>query len=117
MVDPVTPLWAAKNMSRGFEGSVVLQQNSSGHCSVSAPSVCTQKYVRKYFEDGTLPPPGTVCGVVGKPSPDSVSTLSLGTTTTKNDQAVFTSSMTVEERELHGAVLELTQTPMARFPP
>ncbi|KDR74350.1 hypothetical protein GALMADRAFT_141400 [Galerina marginata CBS 339.88] len=113
--DPVTPLWAAKNMSRGFEGSVVLQQNSSGHCSVSAPSVCTQLYVRKYFEDGTLPPAGTVCEVVGKPFPDSVSTLSSGTTT-GNDQAVFMSSMTAEERELYAAVLELTQTLMVHFP-
>uniref|UniRef100_A0A8H7XK85 Alpha/beta-hydrolase n=1 Tax=Psilocybe cubensis TaxID=181762 RepID=A0A8H7XK85_PSICU len=59
--DPVTPLWAARNMSRGFEGSVVLQQNSLGHCSLAAPSPCTQQYVRKYFIDGTLPPAGTVC--------------------------------------------------------
>ena len=26
-----------------------------------APSLCTVKYVRQYFTDGTLPKPGTVC--------------------------------------------------------
>ncbi|KAF8994596.1 TAP-like protein-domain-containing protein [Cyathus striatus] len=61
--DPVTPLWAAKKMSRGFKDSVVLTQDSPGHCSLVAPSVCTQKYVREYFQDGTLPKPGTVCPV------------------------------------------------------
>ncbi|KAF4621975.1 hypothetical protein D9613_009061 [Agrocybe pediades] len=61
--DPVTPLWAAKKMSKGFEGSAVLTQNSPGHCSISGPSLCTQKYIREYFISGKLPPPGTVCEV------------------------------------------------------
>ncbi|KDR74314.1 hypothetical protein GALMADRAFT_250125 [Galerina marginata CBS 339.88] len=67
--DPVTPLWAAKKMSGGFTGSVVLTQNSAGHCSLSAPSLCTQKYIRQYFVDGTLPEAGTVCEPIGKPFP------------------------------------------------
>ncbi|KAF8994597.1 TAP-like protein-domain-containing protein [Cyathus striatus] len=61
--DPVTPLWAAKKMSRGFKDSVVLTQDSPGHCSIAAPSVCTQKYIREYFLNGTLPKAGTVCPV------------------------------------------------------
>jgi hypothetical protein len=28
---------------------------------VTAPSLCTTKYVRQYFADGTLPKPGTIC--------------------------------------------------------
>ncbi|KAF9562407.1 hypothetical protein CPC08DRAFT_663222 [Agrocybe pediades] len=65
--DPVTPLWAAKKMSKGFEGSVVLTQNSAGHCSISGPSVCTQKHIREYLVSGKLPPPGTVCEVDSTP--------------------------------------------------
>ncbi|EJD44688.1 hypothetical protein AURDEDRAFT_103901 [Auricularia subglabra TFB-10046 SS5] len=63
--DPVTPLWAAKKMSKGFTDAVVLTQNSPGHCSLAAPSLCTAKYIRAYFREGTLPPPGTVCEVEG----------------------------------------------------
>ncbi|KAJ7635081.1 TAP-like protein-domain-containing protein [Roridomyces roridus] len=67
--DPVCPLWASHKMSDVFPGSVVLTQDSPGHCSVSAPSICTQKYVREYFINGTLPPLGTVCPVIGSPFP------------------------------------------------
>jgi len=64
--DPVTPLWAAKKMSKGFEGSVVLTQNSSGHCSISGTSLCTHKAIRAYFQNGTLPEEGTVCKTESK---------------------------------------------------
>ena len=65
-------------MSKAFGGSVVLTQNSLGvstslkpndhywlqkyqHCSISSASLCSTKYIREYFNDGTLPPEGTVC--------------------------------------------------------
>jgi len=64
--DPVTPLWAAHKMSKGFEGSVVLTQNSSGHCSISGTSLCTYKAIRAYFQNGTLPEEGTVCETESK---------------------------------------------------
>ncbi len=54
-------------MALKFPGSVVLQQNSEGHCCVSSPSLCTAKHVRKYFHTGELPPVGTVCEVDEKP--------------------------------------------------
>ncbi|KAF9544543.1 hypothetical protein CPC08DRAFT_675877 [Agrocybe pediades] len=60
-------------MSKGFEGSVVLTQNSPGHCSISGPSLCTQKYIIS----GKLPPPGTVCEVDTTPFSDSVTAWSL----------------------------------------
>ncbi|EJD49761.1 alpha/beta-hydrolase [Auricularia subglabra TFB-10046 SS5] len=63
VADPVAPLWNAEKMSKGFTGSVVLTQNNPGHCSVSAPSLCTAGHVRAYFRDGSLPTPGTVCDV------------------------------------------------------
>ncbi|KAF7301068.1 Abhydrolase-4 domain-containing protein [Mycena indigotica] len=65
--DPVTPLWSARKMSQGFGGSVVLTQNSAGHCSLSGPSICTQKAVRAYFVDGELPKGGTICPVDSQP--------------------------------------------------
>ncbi|KAK7217470.1 hypothetical protein V2G26_005473 [Clonostachys chloroleuca] len=61
--DPVTPLVSARNVSAGFEGSVVLQQDSYGHDSLTQASLCTAKAVRSYFINGTLPAVGTVCPV------------------------------------------------------
>ncbi|KAL0579553.1 hypothetical protein V5O48_002482 [Marasmius crinis-equi] len=59
--DPATPLAAAKKVSERFSGSVLLTQDSPGHCSVSAPSACTAQIVREYFVNGILPKEGTVC--------------------------------------------------------
>lgn len=59
--DPVTPLVSARNMSAGFEGSVVLQQDGFGHTSIAQTSNCTNEAIAKYFADGTLPEEGTVC--------------------------------------------------------
>ncbi|TKX18773.1 hypothetical protein C1H76_9034 [Elsinoe australis] len=65
--DPVTPVWSARKMAKGFEGARVLTQDSPGHCSLSAYSPCTIKYVHEYFFEGTLPDEGTVCGVENRP--------------------------------------------------
>ncbi|KAF9552233.1 hypothetical protein CPC08DRAFT_768457 [Agrocybe pediades] len=54
-------------MSESFEGSVVLTQDSVGHCTISGPSLCTQKHIREYLVSGTLPKPGTVCEAIGTP--------------------------------------------------
>ncbi|KAK0215411.1 TAP-like protein-domain-containing protein [Armillaria fumosa] len=61
--DPVTPLSSAKKTSSAFPGSVVLTQNSSGHTSLVASSVCTSAYVQAYFQNGTLPDDGVICEV------------------------------------------------------
>ncbi|KAJ5632024.1 TAP-like protein-domain-containing protein [Penicillium lividum] len=65
--DPVTPFRNAVKMSSGFSGAGVLQQNSVGHCSLAASSECTTKLVRKYFQTGELPPPGTICEIDARP--------------------------------------------------
>ncbi|KAI0703945.1 alpha/beta-hydrolase [Earliella scabrosa] len=61
--DPVTPLPDARVVQERFAGAGLLVQDSVGHCSLSSPSVCTAKHVRRYFEDGVLPEEGTTCGV------------------------------------------------------
>ncbi|KAK4990174.1 hypothetical protein LTR50_002648 [Elasticomyces elasticus] len=60
--DPVCPLASAHKMAQGFPGSVVLTQDSPGHCSTSAFSRCSIGHIRAHFQTGALPPPGTVCG-------------------------------------------------------
>ncbi|KAK4183197.1 TAP-like protein-domain-containing protein [Podospora australis] len=64
--DPVTPVLNARNMSVGFEGSVVLEQNGFGHCSTAQSSGCTESAIAAYFTNGTLPAPGAVCPVESK---------------------------------------------------
>ncbi|KAK7047751.1 hypothetical protein VNI00_006079 [Paramarasmius palmivorus] len=71
--DPVAPLHAARVVSEGFPGSVVLTQDCAGHCSIAAPSICTARAVRSYFVNGTLPEPGTVCPIIGTPFKDPTS--------------------------------------------
>lgn len=63
MYDTVCPLSDARRVHARYGGSGLLIQNSYGHCSISAPSLCTAKHLRAYFEDGTLPEDGTVCEV------------------------------------------------------
>ncbi|KAI1371217.1 TAP-like protein-domain-containing protein [Hypoxylon crocopeplum] len=59
--DPVTPLVSARNMSAGFEGSVVLTHDAHGHTSLAQPSNCTNAIIQNYFLEGKMPTPKTVC--------------------------------------------------------
>ncbi|KAK3335899.1 TAP-like protein-domain-containing protein [Cercophora scortea] len=61
IADNVTPLISATNNSAAFPGSVVLVQNSYGHTSLAAASTCTARFIRAYFQDGTMPAANTVC--------------------------------------------------------
>jgi len=61
LYDNVTPIYGARLNSAHFNGSVVLQQNSLGHCSFAGPSTCTAKHVQQYLEKGVLPEEGSEC--------------------------------------------------------
>jgi pimeloyl-ACP methyl ester carboxylesterase len=55
-LDPVTPLQAARTMSKEHPGSRVLVVEGEGHCSIlSGPSKCRDKLLREYLHTGNLP--------------------------------------------------------------
>ena len=118
-------------MSRGFNNSIVLTQNSPGvnishflpfsfllitgivqHCSISAPSLCTTKYVRQYFRDGTLPKPGTICEADLGPF-DSVTEGS----TDDAQGRLHMDSMNEEDKQLMSAIRELSSSQFTNFYP
>ncbi|KAJ7059643.1 hypothetical protein C8F01DRAFT_989451 [Mycena amicta] len=59
-IHPLT-IRSAKKTASLFPGSALLTYNTVGHTSVAASSTCIYGYMREYFRDGTLPPPGTIC--------------------------------------------------------
>ncbi|KAL0961015.1 hypothetical protein HGRIS_006007 [Hohenbuehelia grisea] len=105
--DPVTPLAFAHKMAKGFPGSAVLTQDSPGHCSISGPSICTQKYIRSYFLNGTLPPPGVVCPAVSEPLPPRSRNQGQD-----DAQAVLARDLTEEDASILNAVQELIRSPI-----
>ena len=61
--DPLCPLHDARLVRERYAGAGMLLQNSHGHCSISSPSVCTARHIRRYLEDGVLPKEGAECEV------------------------------------------------------
>ncbi|KAF7345031.1 AB hydrolase-1 domain-containing protein [Mycena venus] len=59
--DSVTSITGAKSTVDAFPGSALLTIDSPGHTSTAVPSTCVSGYLRQYFQNGTLPAPGTVC--------------------------------------------------------
>ncbi|KAI5203344.1 hypothetical protein E4T39_04257 [Aureobasidium subglaciale] len=62
-MDPVTPAINAYKMAERTSDSIFLLQNSPGHTSLAAYSKCTTRYVKEYFQRGSLPPVNTTCEV------------------------------------------------------
>jgi hypothetical protein len=58
-LDPVTPLSAGLNMTKKFAGAGLIEQQSGGHCSIAAVSICTILKLRAYFREGIVPSPPT----------------------------------------------------------
>ncbi|KAF7894877.1 hypothetical protein EAF00_006691 [Botryotinia globosa] len=65
-LDPVTSLANGQNMSKRFNGSRLLQQDTESHLFLSTPSICSARIVRKYFQAGALPEVGTICPVYNR---------------------------------------------------
>ncbi|KAF2756584.1 alpha/beta-hydrolase [Pseudovirgaria hyperparasitica] len=65
--DSVCPLRNAVEITHLFPSSIVVQQDSEGHCFQSSPSTCTGRIIREYFQSGKLPDNGTVCMPEYKP--------------------------------------------------
>ncbi|KAI0086450.1 TAP-like protein-domain-containing protein [Irpex rosettiformis] len=85
--DPVTPLASAHSVGHDFKNSsVVLTQNSAGHCSIAALSICTIKAIQVYFRNGELPKPGTVCETEAKMFMDGGSGTLLNSSYTAEEQ-------------------------------
>ena len=61
--DTVCPFYQASAVHARFPGSALLTQDAYGHTIPATPSLCSAKYIRAYFQNGTLPADGTVCGV------------------------------------------------------
>ncbi|KXX73962.1 Tripeptidyl aminopeptidase [Madurella mycetomatis] len=60
--DPATPLGNAYALSRRYEGSAVVVQESVGHTAfIASRSRCTEDYIRTYFETGKVPANDTAC--------------------------------------------------------
>ena len=72
--DPICPLQSAKGAEATFEDSVLVEQKSAGHCSISMPSKCTAHIVRDYLYNGKMPAKGTTCEIDAPyfPSPETL---------------------------------------------
>ncbi|KAF1988142.1 alpha/beta-hydrolase [Aulographum hederae CBS 113979] len=104
-LDPICPLISAQKANAVYEGSVLLEQKSMGHCSVSMPSKCTAKYVKEYLDSGKLPEVGATCEIdepyFPKKKEDGES----------EDVAEEAIEMSMEDRELGEALKELAEDP------
>lgn len=60
-IDPATPIENAYKVSRGFPGSAVVVQNTTGHTTQAALSKCLAKIFQAYLVNGTMPVSATVC--------------------------------------------------------
>ncbi|KAF2099489.1 alpha/beta-hydrolase [Rhizodiscina lignyota] len=98
-LDPICPLISAQKANAVYEGSVLLEQRSMGHCTVSMPSNCTAKHVRKYLDSGKLPKVGTTCEIddpyFNKPK----------------DESRITKGLSRDEEELAAALKALANDP------
>jgi len=56
--DPATPLLGAQAMAGALARARLLTLDGYGHTALINPSACVNRFERRYFIDGTLPPRG-----------------------------------------------------------
>jgi pimeloyl-ACP methyl ester carboxylesterase len=66
-LDPETPYAGAVAMAGHLARAELLTVNGYGHTALLNPSTCVGNFETRYFVDGTLPPPATVCEPDAKP--------------------------------------------------
>lgn len=60
--DPSTPYADAEAMAKRLADARLLTHDGYGHTALfNNASSCVNTYESRYFIDGTLPPPGTIC--------------------------------------------------------
>ena len=59
--DPVTPLAAARGLTRAFDDGVLLVADGEQHASFGIGNRCVDRAVTRYLVDRTLPPRGARC--------------------------------------------------------
>ena len=62
-LDPVCPLDNAYRMSKLFEGSGLIIQESVGHCATFPMEECVWGKLKEYFDTGAMPEHGHVCHI------------------------------------------------------
>jgi pimeloyl-ACP methyl ester carboxylesterase len=63
ILDSVCPFSQATSAPKLFPGSVVIETNGVGHCTLAMPSICTANLIQRYFQSGALPANGTRCPI------------------------------------------------------
>ncbi|KAM3499938.1 hypothetical protein MY10362_006846 [Beauveria mimosiformis] len=53
--DPASPYTAAQAAQKVFVGSRLVALDAYGHASIAMPSLCVARYMRAYFDNGSLP--------------------------------------------------------------
>ncbi|KAI1120904.1 TAP-like protein-domain-containing protein [Nemania abortiva] len=71
--DSATSIKSARNISETIKGSVLLEHGGFGHTSIQQPSLCTARAIQRFFRNGTLPEPNTLCAPVTAPFEFAVS--------------------------------------------
>ncbi|KAK0712579.1 Alpha/Beta hydrolase protein [Lasiosphaeria miniovina] len=99
--DPVCPLVSARSARDAFVGARLLEVKGYGHCTLSVPSLCMARHVRRYFEEGVLPDDGAQCEADGNPY--------FGNLEMEEEAAAAAGLLSDDDRRIRLAQLELAR--------
>ena len=100
--DPVCPLTSARSARKAFRGSKLIEVLGYGHCSISVPSKCLAKNVRRFFNEGELPEEDIQCEVDGPYfMPPETETQIMGTDVEEDEDAKLYRALVGLAKEFH----------------